>query len=541
MEFSDNLKAEFERAVAARTIELEIRNELLKSLGSSEEDDKAYSLAVTSLIGLKLLGLDAGAIVFFDEINLLRAAIHECGETRLKTVGSNEAERLERASSVTSTGIQTEPPLFDSGIRYALTYRLASYGEFCGFIVVGRKYEAFSSGIQAMLAKAFASFSIHVNLRKHQSRERHIRREAEKALRKSEERLRNFFAESRDMIYSSNSDDIVAYINNAGLALLGVSDRFDVVGRPFSDHVLSPGDRENFLKRIRTRGYVVDYECVFKRHDGSTVYCLESATAVKDESGNIVEIQGIVKDITERISSERELWKANLELAEANEALKRTKMLAVQQEKLASIGQLAAGVAHEINNPLGFLNSNHRTMTSFLKSLRSACLEAHARFGKDIDDIIERYDLGFIFGEVDSVISESDDGFRRIIDIVQNLKSFARIDSSQTMTPYNVNEGLKSTLVVARNEIKYVAEVELDLHELPTIPALGGEVNQVFLNILVNAAQAIESQKRKDKGRICVSTGLEGDRVVVTITDDGPGIPDDIKLKVLEMVNRIPQ
>ncbi len=336
------------------------------------------------------------------------------------------------------------------------------------------------------------------------------------------------------MIYSSNADDVVAYINNAGLTLLGVSDRFDVVGRPFSDHVLSPGDRENFLKRIRTRGYVVDYECVFKRRDGSTVYCLESATAVKDESGNIVEIQGIVKDISERIASERELWKANLELAEANEALKRTKMLAVQQEKLASIGQLAAGVAHEINNPLGFLYSNHRTMTSFLKSLKNACLEARAQMGKEIDDIIERYDLNFIFGELDSLISESDEGFRRIIDIVQNLKSFARIDSNQVKTPYNVNEGLKSTLVVARNEIKYVAEVELDLHELPTIPALGGEVNQVFLNILVNAAQAIESQKRKDKGRIRISTEREGERIIVTIVDDGPGIPDDIKLKIFD-------
>ncbi len=533
MELPDDLNAELERAVAARTLELEIRNALLKSLGSSEDDDEAYSAVVESLIALPLLGIDSMAVVFYDELNLLRAAVHDCGTTVIRNISSSEEDRLERAAAA-STGLPTVTSMLFSQIRYPIVFRLVAREEGCGFVVVGRNHTPFPSDIHSILEKAFASFSVQALMRKRQSHERHVRREAEKALRKSEERLRTFFAESRDMIYSSNADDVVAYINNAGLALLGVSDRFEVVGRPFADHVLSPGDRENFLKRIRSRGYVVDYECVFRRRDGSTVFCLESATAVKDALGDIIEIQGIVKDISDRIASERELWKANLELAEANEALKRTKMLAVQQEKLASIGQLAAGVAHEINNPLGFLNSNHRTMTSFLKSLRSACLEARARFGKEIDDISERYDLDFIFGEVDSLISESDEGFRRIIDIVQNLKSFARIDSSQTMSPYNVNEGLKSTLVVARNEIKYVAEVELDLHELPTIPALGGEVNQVFLNILVNAAQAIESQKRRDKGRIRISTGREGDRVVVTIADDGPGIPDDIKLKVFD-------
>jgi signal transduction histidine kinase len=255
---------------------------------------------------------------------------------------------------------------------------------------------------------------------------------------------------------------------------------------------------------------------------------------VKDQAGGVLEIQGIVKDISERIASEREIWKANLELAEANEKLQNTRMLAVQQEKLASIGQLAAGVAHEINNPLGFLSSNQTTIASFLKAMRGAWEDAAAGDPARLGAIAARYDLDYVLGELEAVLSESDEGFRRIIDIVQNLKSFARMDESQVMGSYNVNEGIKSTLVVARNEIKYVADVELELGEIPPIAALGGEINQVLLNVLVNAAQAIGSQKREEMGRILVSTRRKADRVVVTVADDGPGVPEQNRLKVFD-------
>jgi len=245
-------------------------------------------------------------------------------------------------------------------------------------------------------------------------------------------------------------------------------------------------------------------------------------------------VQGIVKDISERIASERELWKANLELAEANEKLQNTRMLAVQQEKLASIGQLAAGVAHEINNPLGFLSSNQSMIHSFLKSMRGAWEQAAEGDPGRLGAIARAYDLDYVLGELEAVLSESDEGFRRIIDIVQNLKSFARTDTAQVMGSYNLNEGIKSTLIMARNEIKYVADVQLALGEIPPIMALGGEINQVCLNILVNAAQAIESQQREGKGLIRVETSRKGDRVVVVIADDGPGVPEQDRLKVFD-------
>jgi two-component system, NtrC family, sensor kinase len=521
-------RSELEETVASRTFELQLRNALLRSISSSDDDDEAYFAVVDTIRAP--IGANSALAAFYDELKMLRAVILEDGVTKVRHLQSEEAEALERSAS----GEGVESPAMGESSAFSATFRLEHQGERCGYISIGRKGSPFSPRERAILESVFATFSIQALMRKRRSRERFISREAEHALRTSEERLRTFFAESKDMIYTTNADDIIASINDAGLALLGLTDRFEALGRPFTDHVLSAEDRGSFLARIREKGFVVDFECVFKRKDGAAVFCLETARAVKDDSGAVLEVQGIVKDISERIASERELWKANLELAEANEKLQSTRMLVIQQEKLASIGQLAAGVAHEINNPLGFLSSNQSTIHSFLKSMRGAWEEAAAGDGERLAGIAARYDLDYVLGELESVLSESDEGFRRIIDIVQNLKSFARTDVAQIMSSYNLNEGIKSTLVVARNEIKYVADVELDLGELPPILALGGEINQVFLNILVNAAQAIESQKREGKGSIRVATSRSGDLVIVTIADDGPGIPLENRLKIFD-------
>jgi two-component system, NtrC family, sensor kinase len=521
-------RSELEATVASRTLELELRNALLRSMNSSDDDDQAYTAVVDSILAPACA--DSALAAFYDELRMLRAAIREGGATTVRHLRSSEAEALERSVSEESA----DTAAFGARPGFSATYRLEHQGELCGYIALGRRSAPFTPQERAILERVFSTFSIQALMRKSRSKERFISREAERALRTSEERLRTFFSESKDMIYTTNADDVIASINDAGLALLGLTDRFEALGRPFSNHVLSPQDRETFLARIREKGFVVDFECVFRREDGSAVFCLESARAVRDGSGHILEVQGIVKDISERIASERELWKANLELAEANEKLQSTRMLAVQQEKLASIGQLAAGVAHEINNPLGFLSSNQSTIHGFLKAIRGAWEESAAGDGERLSEIARRYDLDYVLGELDAVLSESDEGFRRIIDIVQNLKSFARTDVAQVMSSYSFNEGIKSTLVVARNEIKYVADVELDLGDIPPIMALGGEINQVLLNILVNAAQAIGAQKRAGKGLIRVATSRTADRVVVTIADDGPGIPLENRLKVFD-------
>ncbi|HET7839643.1 MAG TPA: ATP-binding protein, partial [Rectinemataceae bacterium] len=241
-----------------------------------------------------------------------------------------------------------------------------------------------------------------------------------------------------------------------------------------------------------------------------------------------------VKDISDRIASERALWNTNMELAEANASLKRTQMMMVQHEKLASIGQLAAGIAHEINNPLGFLKSNHGVLAGFLRSIRAAWEEASQEEPSRLATIARRHDLAYVFSEIDSLVKDSDEGYLRIMEIVKNLKNFARIDAEATIGPFDLNKGIESSLVVARNEVKYVAEVRLELGEIPMIQAAGGEINQVMLNLIINAAQAIESQKRGAPGTIAIATRLEEGRVVCTVADDGPGVPDELRLSIFD-------
>ncbi|MCX7023924.1 MAG: ATP-binding protein [Spirochaetes bacterium] len=402
-----------------------------------------------------------------------------------------------------------------------------------GFVLLGKNSEPWGDEDEPALLSLAWTLSPILEARRGRERAMGKRHQAEAVLATNEKRLRAFFEESRDMVYTSDANDIVTSLNAAGLVLSGKPGKAAVVGQPFSRLVLNPSDRALFLRKIRKEGFVDDYEFIMARPDDKPVFCLENANAVRDAEGRIAEIQGIIKDISERIRSEREFWKSNLELAEANLKLQRTQVVLVQKERLASIGQLAAGIAHEINNPLGFLKSNHTMLEKYFRSMKKRWHEGTAGSGT-MPAAIDRGGIDRLFSEIDGVFAESDEGFVRIMGIVANLKSFSREDRSGEFEHYDLNGGIESTLSVAWNEIKYVAEVRKELGELPPLRAKGGEINQVILNILVNAAQAIEGQKRPGKGMITIRTAAKADRVILEIGDDGPGIPEAIRNRIFD-------
>jgi PAS domain S-box-containing protein len=336
------------------------------------------------------------------------------------------------------------------------------------------------------------------------------------------------------MIYTVDDSDIITDINPAGLNMLGGLPYEEVVGRQFEDFVLNPEDRSFFRQRIADEGYVDGYEIILKRGDQSTIFCVETTHSIRDQKGIFLELRGIIKDISERIKNEKELWRSNMELAEANLKLQQTQMLMVQREKLASIGQLAAGIAHEINNPLGFLKSNHIAMERFMGKLRGAWKEVQGSDWPGFRAIAEKWDLDYISNELDKIFEESNEGYARIMQIVSNLKNFSRIEADGDFELYDINAGIESTILVAWNELKYVAEVKKELGLVPQIRARGGEINQVILNILVNAAQAIGSQKRTGKGIITIKTAVKNAMVVCVISDDGPGIPENIRMRIFD-------
>jgi len=196
--------------------------------------------------------------------------------------------------------------------------------------------------------------------------------------------------------------------------------------------------------------------------------------------------------------SEKLLRQINIELEESNRKLKQTQARLIQQEKLASIGQLAAGVAHEINNPLGFISSNYKSLRDYLiilkkylHSLEDVVYQIKEDNSPNLLTIVQNIkkyrqneDIEFILQDIENIFIESKEGFDRMMSIIQNLKNFSRIDYGNSKEDYDLNKAIESTLMVARNEIKYVAEVETHLAELPLIECSGDEINQVMLNIL---------------------------------------------------------
>jgi two-component system NtrC family sensor kinase len=248
-------------------------------------------------------------------------------------------------------------------------------------------------------------------------------------------------------------------------------------------------------------------------------------------------------EITERKQAEENLRAAYKKLEKTNKELKDTQVQLVQTEKLASIGQLAAGVAHEINNPLGFVTSNFETLENYIKKINRLLDMYNELIGEieasektellDKAGVIEenRNDtkIDHILEYIPGLLDDSRKGLERISKIVKNLRNFSGIDLPESLYKYDINDGIETALIAAKNEIKYDAAIRTEFSEVPLILCNPAKVNQVLLNILMNAAQAIEAKQRDDKGKgtITIETYQTDDYVVCEISDDGCGIPTD--------------
>jgi signal transduction histidine kinase len=210
----------------------------------------------------------------------------------------------------------------------------------------------------------------------------------------------------------------------------------------------------------------------------------------------------------------------------------------VQSEKLASLGQLAAGVAHEINNPVGFISSNLSTLDGYFKQLQQM-LDAYRQAEEalapgecltHLQSLRKAMDLEFLKEDIPVLIHESKDGIGRVAQIVKDLKDFSRVDNDEQWQWANLQQGIDSTLNIVASELKYKADVVKHFQVLPDIECLASQLNQVVMNLVINAAQAMGPER----GTITLSNGVEGDKVWLEVADTGCGIAPESVQKIFD-------
>lgn len=274
------------------------------------------------------------------------------------------------------------------------------------------------------------------------------------------------------------------------------------------------------------------------------VFILGMLYAIRRQQSAEIALKDMLDSLEEQVDERtKELKRKNTELESAYSDLQSAQSQVIHQEKMASIGQLAAGVAHEINNPLGFTISNFETLKKYLakivdvlsayRAFRCEVMEMDtARLQQKTEEIAtleQQNKVEYILNDINTLFCETQDGLTRVGDIVKALRMFSRIDKQGAREDYDLNEGVRNSLIVARNEIKYIAEIREELAEIPLVSAIGGQINQVLLNLILNAAYAIKEKGLPELGLITVRTYLTDGTVCCSIQDNGKGIPAEIQ------------
>ena len=299
---------------------------------------------------------------------------------------------------------------------------------------------------------------------------------------------------------------VAKYMGTTPEGLVGKTD-FDFYPPAMAEKFFA--DEQNLIKAGVP---LIDYEELVydKERDVERVF-LASKIHLRDAEGKPIGIVGTGVDITEHKAAEKRM---------------------AASERLESIGRLAAGVTHEINTPiqflkdtLSFLTDGMQEMAQYIDQLR-ATHPAPPESEGDYDELR---------AEIPPALDRMREGLARIAEIVRSMKEFSHTDRRE-MSPVDLNRAIKSTLVIARSEYRYFADVETVLAPLPPVVCHGGAISQVVLNLLVNAAHAIGDVVKDTgaRGKITVSTRIEGDRVVIAIEDTGGGIPDSVGARIFE-------
>jgi PAS domain S-box-containing protein len=353
-------------------------------------------------------------------------------------------------------------------------------------------------------------------------------------LRDSEERFRRLFDDAAVAMFVMDVNGQINSANRAMSDLLGMSPK-ELIGAKGPSFV-HPDDLDFFaadLAEAKDGSIAVkSVERRFVRTDGQIVWGIASRAVVPDFAKGAMSIFCQIQDVTEQRKSERE--RTNLEAQ-----LRQT-------QKLEAIGQLAAGIAHEINTPIQYIGDNlrfversfpdiSRLITAYRELVKAAKSDRKLRDCiESVEAALSEPELEYLLNEIPSSMNQSIDGVEQVTRIVTAMREFSH-PGQHLKALADINRAIKNTVTVSRNEWKESAEMEMSFDpDLGLVNCVVGELNQAFLNLVVNAAQAVAAAGRGPDGRIRVSTRQEGPWAIIRIADNGAGIPAEFHDRVFE-------
>jgi two-component system NtrC family sensor kinase len=324
-----------------------------------------------------------------------------------------------------------------------------------------------------------------------------------------------------DAIVTVSVDGLITDWNPGAERLYGYT-REEIVGQPVASVVAAGGQGlyEDAMATVAERGYA-SLESLDRRKDGSLVQSSVRLRQVDDEAGVVSCLIVIGRDISDAKAKESALH---------------------QESKLESLGRLSAGLAHEINSPIQFVGDNalfleeaYQEMIRVIEVYRGLLDTSNpigwAERQERVREAEASIDFDYLKNEIPTAVAQTLEGIGRVSTIVRAMKTFSH-PGHQEQTYADLNEALEATATVTRHQVKEVADLHLELVALPPVRCNIADLNQVFLNLIVNAADAIE--ETGERGRITVSTSVDGEFVTVRIEDSGGGIPDDVRPKIFD-------
>jgi PAS domain S-box-containing protein len=340
------------------------------------------------------------------------------------------------------------------------------------------------------------------------------RKRVEEALRQAEQKYHSIFENAVEGIFQTTPDGRYIACNPSLARIYGYESAAQLltsltdIGRQL---YVDPHRRDEFIEQLHSCDSVSEFESQVYRKDGSIIWISENARAVRDENSTLLYYEGFVTDITKRKSAEEALRQSETQLRTKAEQLElalsklqQTQTWLIQNEKMSCLGQLVAGVAHEINNPVNFVYGNLIPASQYAEDLLNLLKLYAKHYSQPVPEIqqeAEAIDLDFLIEDFPKTLSSMQVGADRIRQIVQSLQNFSRLDEAE-MKPVDLHKGIDSTLLILHNRLKPKGDklgitVIKEYGDLPLVECYGGLLNQVFMNLLCNAIDAIEEYKQK--------------------------------------------